>query len=262
MAHIQTYLAAVCFLAFMLQLEIIVDQASTSPGISGQIIQKSMCLSLLVKGLLEQLVSLHGKTTLTAAITRVLAEEGKAKVVALDEIDKAPKEKKRGITIATTHVEYETAKAICDHESKKQLSTMSLKFEESQRQLLRLSASEEDRVIELQKISRESDVLLHVADALWVSHLIQNLSRSAQRLEAAAGARVAVNLAMEYAMKWGTVASGAYHVTDLRVDGLGVSFCIEGSLEDANVTRPIQAEQAVLNANSSSHGELASPNGS
>ena len=63
---------------------------------------------------------------------------------------------------------------------------MSLKFEESQRQLLRLSASEEDRVIELQKISRESDVLLHVADALWVSHLIQNLSRSAQRLEAAA----------------------------------------------------------------------------
>ncbi|WKA04991.1 hypothetical protein VitviT2T_022984 [Vitis vinifera] len=63
-------------------------------------------------------------------------------------------------------------------------------------------------------------------------------------------------------MKWGTVASGAYHVTDLRVDGLGVSFCIEGSLEDANVTRPIPAEQAVLNANSSSHGELASPNGS
>ena len=65
----------------------------------------------------EQLVSLHGKTTLTAAITRVLAEEGKAKVVALDEIDKAPKEKKRGITIATTHVEYEIAKAICDHVS-------------------------------------------------------------------------------------------------------------------------------------------------
>ena len=63
----------------------------------------------------EQLVSLHGKTTLTAAITRVLAEEGKAKVVALDEIDKAPKEKKRGITIATTHVEYETAKRHCDH---------------------------------------------------------------------------------------------------------------------------------------------------
>ena len=58
----------------------------------------------------EQLVSLHGKTTLTAAITRVLAEEGKAKVVALDEIDKAPKENKRGITIAMAHVEYETAK--------------------------------------------------------------------------------------------------------------------------------------------------------
>uniref|UniRef100_A0A2P2KT17 Elongation factor Tu n=1 Tax=Rhizophora mucronata TaxID=61149 RepID=A0A2P2KT17_RHIMU len=52
----------------------------------------------------------HGKTTLTAAITKVLAEEGKAKVVAFDEIDKAPEERKRGITIATAHVEYETAK--------------------------------------------------------------------------------------------------------------------------------------------------------
>ncbi|KAJ6823677.1 elongation factor Tu, mitochondrial-like [Iris pallida] len=52
----------------------------------------------------------HGKTTLTAAITRVLAEEGKAKAVAFDEIDKAPEEKARGITIATAHVEYETAK--------------------------------------------------------------------------------------------------------------------------------------------------------
>ncbi|XP_027164108.1 elongation factor Tu, mitochondrial [Coffea eugenioides] len=51
----------------------------------------------------------HGKTTLTAAITKVLAEEGKAKAVAFDEIDKAPEEKKRGITIATAHVEYETA---------------------------------------------------------------------------------------------------------------------------------------------------------
>ncbi|EYU46625.1 hypothetical protein ABFS82_04G024400 [Erythranthe guttata] len=52
----------------------------------------------------------HGKTTLTAAITRVLSEEGNAKAVAFDEIDKAPEEKKRGITIATAHVEYETAK--------------------------------------------------------------------------------------------------------------------------------------------------------
>ncbi|CAK9151028.1 unnamed protein product [Ilex paraguariensis] len=52
----------------------------------------------------------HGKTTLTAAITKVLAEEGKAKAVAFDEIDKAPEEKKRGITIATAHVEYETTK--------------------------------------------------------------------------------------------------------------------------------------------------------
>lgn len=52
----------------------------------------------------------HGKTTLTAAITKVLAEEGKAKAVAFDEIDKAPEEKARGITIATAHVEYETMK--------------------------------------------------------------------------------------------------------------------------------------------------------
>ncbi|XP_068658425.1 elongation factor Tu, mitochondrial-like [Aristolochia californica] len=52
----------------------------------------------------------HGKTTLTAAITKVLAEEGKAKAIAFDEIDKAPEEKKRGITIATAHVEYETEK--------------------------------------------------------------------------------------------------------------------------------------------------------
>ncbi|KAL8214930.1 hypothetical protein R6Q57_004379 [Mikania cordata] len=52
----------------------------------------------------------HGKTTLTAAITKVLADEGKAKAIAFDEIDKAPEEKKRGITIATAHVEYETSK--------------------------------------------------------------------------------------------------------------------------------------------------------
>ncbi|KAG6505303.1 hypothetical protein ZIOFF_037658 [Zingiber officinale] len=52
----------------------------------------------------------HGKTTLTAAITKVLSEEGKAKAIAFDEIDKAPEEKARGITIATAHVEYETAK--------------------------------------------------------------------------------------------------------------------------------------------------------
>ena len=44
--------------------------------------------------------------------------------------------------------------------------------------------------------AQESDVLLHVADALWAFHLIRNPSRSAQELEAAAGARVAVNLAM------------------------------------------------------------------
>src|SRR3989339_132458 len=51
----------------------------------------------------------HGKTTLTAAITSVLATKGFAKKTAFDEIDKAPEEKERGITIATAHVEYETA---------------------------------------------------------------------------------------------------------------------------------------------------------
>src|ERR671918_656222 len=52
----------------------------------------------------------HGKTTLTAAITKVLAEQGKAQFTAYDQIDKAPEEKARGITIATAHVEYETDK--------------------------------------------------------------------------------------------------------------------------------------------------------
>jgi len=52
----------------------------------------------------------HGKTTLTAAITKVLSEEGKAQFTAYDQIDKAPEEKARGITIATAHVEYETDK--------------------------------------------------------------------------------------------------------------------------------------------------------
>jgi len=50
----------------------------------------------------------HGKTTLTAAITRVLATKGQAKFTDFSEIDKAPEEKERGITIATAHVEYET----------------------------------------------------------------------------------------------------------------------------------------------------------
>ncbi len=51
----------------------------------------------------------HGKTTLTAAITSVLAKKGGAKALAYDMIDKAPEEKERGITISTSHVEYETA---------------------------------------------------------------------------------------------------------------------------------------------------------
>ncbi len=52
----------------------------------------------------------HGKTTLTAAITHYLASKGKAEARAFDEIDNAPEEKERGITIATSHVEYETDK--------------------------------------------------------------------------------------------------------------------------------------------------------
>ncbi|AGW13570.1 elongation factor Tu [Megalodesulfovibrio gigas] len=51
----------------------------------------------------------HGKTTLTAAITKVLSMKGQSKFIAFDQIDKAPEEKERGITIATAHVEYETA---------------------------------------------------------------------------------------------------------------------------------------------------------
>ena len=51
----------------------------------------------------------HGKTTLTAAITKVLAEQGLSEVKSFDQIDNAPEEKERGITINTAHVEYETA---------------------------------------------------------------------------------------------------------------------------------------------------------
>ena len=50
----------------------------------------------------------HGKTTLSSAITMVLAKQGHAKVMAYDQIDGAPEEKARGITINTAHVEYET----------------------------------------------------------------------------------------------------------------------------------------------------------
>jgi elongation factor Tu len=52
----------------------------------------------------------HGKTTLTSAITKVLANKGLAKYMAFDMIDKAPEEKERGLTIAIAHVEYETVK--------------------------------------------------------------------------------------------------------------------------------------------------------
>jgi elongation factor Tu len=50
----------------------------------------------------------HGKTTLTAAITTVLSQTGGAEAQAYDQIDKAPEERERGITISTAHVEYET----------------------------------------------------------------------------------------------------------------------------------------------------------
>ena len=52
----------------------------------------------------------HGKTSLTAAITKVLAETGGATFTSYDNIDKAPEERERGITISTAHVEYETEK--------------------------------------------------------------------------------------------------------------------------------------------------------
>src|SRR4026209_2873633 len=52
----------------------------------------------------------HGKTSLTAAITKILAETGGATYTAYDQIDKAPEEKARGITISTAHVEYQTKK--------------------------------------------------------------------------------------------------------------------------------------------------------
>ena len=51
----------------------------------------------------------HGKTTLTAAITTVLAKKGLSEVKSFDQIDNAPEEKERGITINTSHVEYSTA---------------------------------------------------------------------------------------------------------------------------------------------------------
>src|SRR5437660_9505245 len=52
----------------------------------------------------------HGKTTLTAAITKTQSSKGKAQFMAYDQIDKAPEERERGITISTAHVEYESEK--------------------------------------------------------------------------------------------------------------------------------------------------------
>ena len=56
----------------------------------------------------------HGKTTLTAAITKCLATEGNAEFTAYDMIDKAPEERERGITINIAHVEYQTASTVRD----------------------------------------------------------------------------------------------------------------------------------------------------
>lgn len=61
----------------------------------------------------------HGKTTLTAAITKILAEKKFAKVKTYEEIDNAPEEKKRGITINSAHVEYQTENRHYGHTGKK-----------------------------------------------------------------------------------------------------------------------------------------------
>ena len=64
----------------------------------------------------------HGKTTLTAAITKILAEKKLSKVKTYDEIDNAPEEKKRGITINSAHVEYATENRHYGHTGKRSLS--------------------------------------------------------------------------------------------------------------------------------------------
>src|ERR1700736_3166880 len=64
----------------------------------------------------------HGKTTLTAAITKILEAKGTATFVAFDQIDKAPEERERGITIATAHVEYSTEKRHSAHGDRPGLS--------------------------------------------------------------------------------------------------------------------------------------------
>src|SRR3546814_3464649 len=68
----------------------------------------------------------HGKTSLTAAITKVLAETGGATFTAYDNIDKAPEERERGITIATSHVEYETEKRHYAHVDRSEEHTSEL----------------------------------------------------------------------------------------------------------------------------------------
>ena len=86
------------------------------------------------------------------------------------------------------------------------------------------------------------------------------------------GAWVLVMKSLEHAMKrgapivvvylGGAVDCNAHLMVDPRSDGLGVSLCIESILEGVDVTHPILAKEVVLNVNSSSHGELAFPNGS
>mmetsp|Transcript_26250 Transcript_26250/g.65639 ORF Transcript_26250/g.65639 Transcript_26250/m.65639 type:complete len:422 (+) Transcript_26250:2-1267(+) len=80
------------------------DPTQLTP-LSPQIISRQATINIGTIGHVD-----HGKTTLTAAITKVLSETGGAKFTAYDQIDRAPEERKRGITISTAHVEYETAK--------------------------------------------------------------------------------------------------------------------------------------------------------
>src|SRR3546814_10823582 len=68
----------------------------------------------------------HGKTSLTAAITKVLAETGGATFVDYANIDKAPEERERGITISTAHVEYETAERHYAHVDRSEEHTSEL----------------------------------------------------------------------------------------------------------------------------------------
>ena len=102
----------------------------------------------------------HGKTTLTAAITKVLAEKGGAEFTAYDEIDKAPEEKERGITISTAHVEYSTDKRHYAHvdcpghaDYVKNMISLVMIFQSSKDQLLRLLKTEMKILVKIQSLN-------------------------------------------------------------------------------------------------------------